>query len=157
MKTVKLHIRRSLWRRMVIELRRRGYGARESGAFLLGDVQGNRIKHIIPYDDLDPEALTSGIVSFHGVGFVSLWNFCAQHNMQVLADVHTHGGKWTDQSETDRTNPMIETSGHIALILPDFAGGNEWSLKGVGIFEYLGGHQWKKWSSRSGRVKLVAI
>jgi proteasome lid subunit RPN8/RPN11 len=157
MKTPRLNIRRSLWWRMVIELRRRGHGVRESGAFLLGDVQGNRIKHVIPYDDLDADALTSGIVSFHSAGFVALWNFCAQHKMQVLADVHTHGGKWTDQSETDRTNPMIELPGHIALILPHFAGVSEWSLKGVGIYEYLGDHQWKKWSTRSGRVKLTLL
>ena len=142
---------------MVAELRRRGHGVRESGAFLIGDVEGTKIKHFIPYDDLDPDALTSGIVSFHGAAFVPLWNFCAQHKMQVLADVHTHGEKWTGQSETDRTNPMIELPGHIALILPNFAGTSKWSLQGVGIHEYLGNHQWKTWSTKSGRVKLTVL
>lgn len=157
MKTAKLNIQRSLWRRMVIDLRSRGHGERESGAFLLGDVAGDRIKHFIPYDDLDVDALTSGIVSFHSLGFVALWNFCAKHKMQVLADVHTHSNSWTSQSETDRTNPMIEQPGHIALILPHFAETSRWSLTGVGIYEYLGDHQWNKWAPRSGRVKLTVL
>jgi hypothetical protein len=155
MKTARLKIQRLLWRRMVIELQRRGHGIGESGAFLLGAIAGDRIKHFIPYDDLDPDALTSGMVCFHGVGFVSLWNFCAHHKMQVLADVHTHGGKWTGQSESDRTNPMIELPGHLALIVPDFGSSSQWSLRGIGIYEYLGDHEWKTWSNRSGRVKLT--
>jgi hypothetical protein len=142
---------------MVTQLQRRGQGVRESGAFMLGDISGNKIKHFILYDDLDPDALSSGIVSFHGAGFVSLWNFCTQNKMQVLADVHTHGDNWTGQSETDRTNPMIELPGHIALILPHFAARSKWSLKGVGIYEYLGDHQWERWNTASGRIQLTTL
>ena len=146
-----------LWRKLMGQLRRRGNGIRESGAFLLGNVGGCKIKHFIPYDELDPTALDSGIIAFQGVGFVPLWNYCQRHKMQVLADVHTHGGKWTGQSETDRTNPMIETAGHIALIVPGFACGNRASLKGVGVYEYLGNHEWRTWSVKSGRVKLTIL
>jgi hypothetical protein len=146
-----------LWRKLVGQLKRRGSGVRESGAFLLGNVGGCKIKHFIPYDDLDPSALDSGIVGFHGVGFVPLWNYCQRHKMQVLADVHTHGGNWTGQSGTDQTNPMIETPGHIALIVPHFAKGNRASLKGVGVYEYLGDHEWRTYSAKSGRVKLTVL
>ena len=157
MKPASLNIPLPLWWRLLGELRERGGGERESGAFLLGTEGESKIKHFIPYDALDEHALTSGIVSFHGIGFVTLWNFCAERSMRVLADVHTHGDTWTDQSETDRTNPMIELPGHLALILPNFAADNQWSLRGVGIHEYLGDHRWKKWGMSSGRVKLTVI
>jgi hypothetical protein len=157
MKTPKLEINRSLWRKLVRQLHRRGGEVRESGAFLLGAAGGTRIEHFIPYDDLDPKALSMGIVTFHGEGFISLWSYCLDHKMQVLADVHTHGDKWTGQSKTDRTNPMIEQAGHIALILPHFAAANRWSLKGVGIYEYQGDHHWQKWEARSGKVRLTGL
>ena len=156
MTATKLQVRLQLWRRLMSELKHRGQGFRESGAFLLGDVGGSEIKHFIPYDDLDPTALLSGIVAFQGIGYVPLWNFCAEKRMTVLGDVHTHGRKWTGQSETDRTNPMVDTPGHMALIVPYFAKGNESSLKGVGIFEYLGDHQWRRWSERSGKIQIIA-
>jgi hypothetical protein len=143
-----------LWRKLIAELKRRGAGERESGAFLLGDAGGSRITHFIPYDDLDPTALDSGIISFQGIGFVPLWNYCQAQKMQVLADVHTHAGRWTGQSATDSTNPMVETPGHIALIVPRFAKGNRNSLKGVGVYEYLGDHEWRTFSAESGRFEL---
>src|SRR6266853_5082256 len=98
MKATRLNIPRYLWGKLIKELRRRGKGVRESGAFLLGDVGGCKIRQFIAYDDLDPSALTSGIIVFQGAGYVPLWMFCEQHKMQVLADVHTHGGKCTRQS-----------------------------------------------------------
>jgi hypothetical protein len=146
-----------LWRKLMGQIRRRGAGVRESGAFLLGNVAGCKIKHFIPYDDLDPSALDSGIVRLHGEAFVALWNYCQRHKMQVLADVHTHGGKWTGQSGTDQSNPMIETQGHIALIVPNLARGNRTSLRGVGIYEYLGDLRWRTWSAKSGKVKLILV
>ncbi|HWX20150.1 MAG TPA: hypothetical protein VN578_09635 [Candidatus Binatia bacterium] len=152
-----LRISLLLWRKLMAELKRRGAGVRESGAFLLGNVGGCKIKHFIPYDDLDPTALDTGIISFQGECFVPLWNYCQRHKMQVLADVHTHGGKWTGQSVTDQTNPMIETPGHVALIVPNFAKGNRASLKGVGVYEYLGDHEWRTYSAKSGRVKLPVL
>jgi hypothetical protein len=146
-----------LWRKLVEQLKRRGGGIRESGAFLLGGVGGCKVTRFIPYDDLDPTALDTGIISFQGIGFVPLWNYCRQHKMQVLADVHTHGGKWTGQSGTDQTNPMIETPGHIALIVPNFARGNKTSLKGVGIYEYLGDLEWRAWDAKSGKFKISVV
>jgi proteasome lid subunit RPN8/RPN11 len=156
MKTTRLNIGLPLWGRLVGELKRRGSGVRESGAFLLGGMDdSSMVTHFIAYDDLDPSALDSGIVVFQGAGYVTLWNFCAQKKMRVLADVHTHEGIGTGQSETDRTNPMVELPGHIALIVPNFAGGNSSTLKGVGIYEYLGDHEWHAWNPESGKVKIT--
>lgn len=150
-----LQINKPLWKAMLRELRRRGGGVRESGAFLLAHGEANRVVRFICYDDLDPTALDSGIIIFQGSGFVPLWNICLQDRLRVVADVHTHPGRWTDQSSSDSTHPMVSTPGHLALIVPSFAL-NKWQgLRGVGIFEYMGGHQWKQWTASSGRVLLT--
>ncbi len=62
--------------------------------------------------------------------------------MSVVADIHTHGDEWTGQSDADRTHPMIGQKGHVSLIAPHFAQRNRLSLRGVGIYEYAGNHQW---------------
>ena len=131
-----------LWLRLFCQLRRRGCGERESGAFLLSKQGSRRITKFICYDDLDPTALDSGIIVFHGAGFVPLWDFCRRKQMNVVADIHTHGDDWTGQSDADRTHPMIGQKGHVSLIAPHFAQRNLLSLDGVGIYEYSGNHQW---------------
>jgi hypothetical protein len=140
----------SLWQAMVGELRRRGGGRRESGAFLLGEcavrrgVERRRVRTVAYYDDLDPHCLDSGIVVFDGAGFGPLWKLCRETGLQVVADVHTHPGI-ARQSEADRKHPMIATPGHFALIIPDFAArvptGND-----LGMYEYAGAHQWRNHS-----------
>ena len=146
-----------LWMRLLTALRRRGGGRSESGAFLLTKAGASRVSRFICYDDLDPMALASGIVVFRGASFVPLWNFCQRNGMRVVADAHTHCGDWTGQSEADRTNPMIGLPGHIALIVPHFAQCRWQTLDGVGIFEYLGDHEWRSWPARSSRVRISLI
>jgi proteasome lid subunit RPN8/RPN11 len=132
-----------LWLRLFRQLRRRGGGERESGAFLLCKQGSRRITKFICYDDLDPTALDTGIIVFHGAGFVPLWDFCQREGMSVVADIHTHGDQWTKQSEADRTHPMIGQKGHVSLIAPYFAQRNLVSIGGVGIYEYEGNHRWR--------------
>ena len=60
-----------VWRRLIKDLRRRGHGHRESGAFLLG-TRGPKqdvVRAYVCYDDLDPQALDTGIVIFGSAGF----------------------------------------------------------------------------------------
>jgi hypothetical protein len=132
-----------VWMRLILQLRRRGGNYRESGAFLLGRPGSRRIKRFICYDDLDPSALDSGIITFHGAGFVPLWDYCREHNLRVIADVHTHCDEWTGQSGSDRSHPMIGVKGHLSLIVPHYAQGNIVSVKGVEMFEYIGEHEWR--------------
>lgn len=132
-----------LWARLIRQLRMRGHGRRESGAFLLAKLESRRVSKFICYDDLDPTALDSGIIVFHGSGFVPLWEHCKAHGMTVVADVHTHRDSWTGQSEADRTHPMIGKPGHIGLIVPHYAQQNLLSLKDVGVYEYQGNHKWR--------------
>jgi proteasome lid subunit RPN8/RPN11 len=146
-----------VWRRLVSDLRKRGHGERESGAFLLGESGSRRASRFICYDDLDEAALVSGIITFHARGFARLWDICQEQNLRVLADVHTHPSKWTGQSESDRTHPMVAQQGHIAIILPNYARGNISSLRGAGIYEYLGDHEWRNWGTESAPVKISLL
>ncbi len=131
-----------IWSQGLAELRRRGEGRRESGAFLLGTRNGDlrRIQRFIFYNDLDPLCLRTGIVIFHASGYGKLWRLCREMALTVVADIHTHP-KLAFQSMADRRHPMIATSGHIALIVPNFALCPV-RVQDLGIFEYKGDHKW---------------
>jgi proteasome lid subunit RPN8/RPN11 len=141
-KPPKLACHQRLWNEGVDELRRRAGGYRESGAFLLGTAhQGVRIiNRFLYYDDVDPSCFNNGIVEFDGSKFGIVWQICRDTNMTVVADVHVHPGGY-GQSGSDRTNPMIAESGHVAIILPDFARCKR-KPGGIGIYEYLGSRRW---------------
>jgi hypothetical protein len=130
------------WRHIVGELERRGRHRHEAGAFLLGsDDDGPReITDAIFYDDLDPDAYSSGVCILHGDAFAKLWAQCRKRKLTVVADVHTHGGD-AGQSGSDKANPMVARSGHVAIIVPDFA---SWPIAAnrLGVYEYRGAHEW---------------
>lgn len=139
-----------LWDVVTHELDRRGERVHEAGAFLLGHANGERreVTDVVFYDDLDPQAYSTGVCVLHAPVFAKLWSLCRDRKLTVVADVHTHGGR-AIQSEADRTNPMVARAGHVGLILPDFAVAPiRWDT--VGIYEYRGDHQWH---DRSPRVR----
>jgi len=86
-------IKCSLWCWWTIcrELKKRGHGSRESGAFLLGtevdDVK--RITSAVYYDDIDPKSLSTGIVRLSGGATSKVWRICRENDLQVIADVST--------------------------------------------------------------------
>ena len=155
----KLSCPRSVWRQGLAEVVRRGEGRHESGAFLLGYRHGARghIVRFAHYDDFDPFCLDSGIVKFDGAGFGPLWELCRKADLSVLADLHTHGNLGrARQSSLDRDNPMIALAGHVALIAPNFA--RDFSMKDMGIYEYLGDHKWRDHSGvRGGQFFYTGI
>lgn len=133
-----------LWKQTLTQLRRRGAGRRESGAFLLGrEGDAALVTKFICYDDLDPDAYQSGAIGFHAAGYAALWAYCKSEKLQILADVHTHPGAWVQQSSIDQKNPMIPVTGHTAMIVPHFGRTPWWSLKAVGVYEYLGDFKWR--------------
>jgi len=155
MQDPKIIIRRPVWGKLMGELNLRGEGVRETGAFLLGEKTSNTISHFICYDDLDPDVSESGIIIFNGNCFIPLWEYCSDHQMKVLADVHTHPGEWTGQSMSDRKHPMIAQPGHIAFIVPFYGTqGDQW-LNGVGIHEFLGNGKWISWEEGNGIVQFT--
>jgi hypothetical protein len=132
-----------LWRRLVRDLRERGRGKHESGAFLLGRqrLEVRRILDFVLYDDLDPTSLDTGIVRLDGRHFGKLWDLCRRRNLAVVADVHTHPCG-SGQSTSDQAHPIIAQAGHIALIVPDFARPSV-RREEVGIYVYQGHRRWK--------------
>jgi proteasome lid subunit RPN8/RPN11 len=151
----KLICDRRLWNHGVDELRRRAAGTRESGAFLLGTLKSGvrRIRQFLYYEDIDATCFTHGIVEFDGGKFGIVWEKCRESSMTVVADVHVHPGG-CGQSSSDRHNPMIPESGHLALVLPNFATCARMP-GGIGIYEYLGLRRWKDLSARGDRVFWV--
>jgi proteasome lid subunit RPN8/RPN11 len=147
-----------LWAGVISDLRRRGSGVRESGAFLLGrdDVDPARVTSYICYDDVDPAAYQKGAIAFHASGCAALWRHCREKQLQMLIDVHTHPGPDVRQSAIDERHPMLPVLGHTAMIVPNFAKTAWWSLKAVGVYEYLGSFKWRTHpaSAPGRRVKL---
>lgn len=132
-----------LWRRLVRDLRERGRGEHESGAFLLGRqrLKVRRILDFVLYDDLDPNSLDTGIVRLDGRHFGKLWDLCRRRNLTVVADVHTHPCG-PGQSTSDQAHPIVAQAGHIALIVPGFAQPSV-RHEDVGIYVYQGERRWK--------------
>jgi proteasome lid subunit RPN8/RPN11 len=146
-----LIISRGQWLGLLSELRRRGGGQTESGAFLLGRREGDRriFQSAVFYDDLDPKAYSSGVCILYADAFERLWGLCRARGLQVLADVHTHPGN-SLQSEADRRNPMVARPGHLALIVERFASDPVWRHR-TGVYRYEGSHTWTNLSGWGAR------
>ena len=131
-----------VWSAGVRELRERAGGRRESGAFLLG-AKGKRrtIEEFVFYDDVDPDALKTGIVVIDGRRLGALWEHCRATGREVIADMHVHPGSY-QQSSSDQANPIMAEIGHIAMILPHFAR-QATQPGGIGVYEYLGSRRWR--------------
>ena len=132
----------SIWNAGTAELAKRAGGRRESGAFLLGSKTPHRqIREFVFYDDVDPDALKTGIVLIDGRRLGKLWDHCRRTSQSVIADIHLHPGGY-QQSASDQANPIIAEVGHIAIILPSF--GQRGTQPGeIGIYEYVGSRTWK--------------
>ncbi len=147
-----LEVPAPMWKALIDDLRQRGFGKRESGAFLLGTMDGDirRVQAWVPYDVLDANALTAGYVRLDTSAFTRLWAICAEKHLTVVADVHTHP-EGPGQSRSDRANPMISQAGHIALIVPKFARGRV-APRDVSVNIYLGSKQWASFFKRDAQV-----
>lgn len=132
----------AIWDAGVAELRRRAGGWRESGAFLLGsNSKARSIEEFVFYDDIDPNALRTGIVEIDGRRLGNLWNHCRKTGRSVIADVHVHPGGFR-QSPSDQANPVVAEIGHIAIILPYYAA-RATRPGAIGVHEYLGSRRWR--------------
>jgi hypothetical protein len=141
---LRLRCKRRLWELGAEELAQRTLGGRrESGAYLLGRQLRDGSKEILDfifYDDVDPKALSSGIVTIRETAFPRLWEICRTRGYGVVADVHVHPGGY-GQSESDSASPVMPRPGHIAIIVPNFARGRP-RPGSIGIYEFLGAGAW---------------
>ena len=137
-----LFVKQQLWQSLLGHLCDQGKGIQESGAFLLGSINGNQrmIRSFLPYERLQADALHRDYVSLNSDSFSKLWALCREHNVSVVGDVHTHRFG-PQQSRSDRANPMIARKGHMAIIVPRFAHGKIESRE-VGLHCYQGAHKW---------------
>jgi hypothetical protein len=131
-----------IWHQILSELERRGEHCHESGVFLLGVERDGRreVQDAIYYDELDPDAYSSGVCVLHGSAFAKLWAACRNKKMTVVADAHTHPTE-AFQSSSDKANPMVAQAGHIAIIIPNFAR-QPVQPRQLRIYEYCGQHEW---------------
>ncbi len=138
-----LTIASSLWQALLCDLHRRTGERHESGAFLLGhsSERGCMVEEVVYYDDLDPRAYRTGVVVLYAASFSMLWDRCKSSGLSVVADIHVHP-RAAFQSRADRKNPMIAMTGHLALIVPNFARPPV-TLESLGFFEYRGSHRWR--------------
>ncbi|GAB4565859.1 MAG: hypothetical protein Tsb007_37610 [Rhizobacter sp.] len=152
-----LEVPTPVWKALIEDLCKRGFGKRESGAFLLGTMDGDvrRVQAWVPYDELDANALTAGYVRLDTSAFTRLWAICAEKGLTVVADVHTHP-VGTTQSRSDRANPMISQAGHFALIVPKFARGRV-VPHDVSVNVYLGSKQWASYFKRDAQELIRLI
>jgi len=143
------------WDALIKELRNRGRGTRESGAFLLasaGDHRARTVARVVYFDDVDPTCLT-GTITIQSSGFAALSTICNEHGLRVIADVHTHPGAWVEQSDIDQANPMIATRGHVAVIVPNFAS-EAVRAADCGVHVYRGSHVWDRHLGKSAAAHL---
>jgi len=104
-----------------------------------------RVEEFVYYDDVDAQALDSGIVVINGHRLGYLWAHCRRTGREVVADVHVHPSGY-GQSASDKANPIIAEKGHVAIILPNYAAGSN-KPRDIGVYRYCGD---RKWSDHSG-------
>ena len=147
---------RKLWEHILGQLDRRGERCHEAGAFLLG-IGGPRrleVTDCVFYEELEPTAYETGVCVLSGYAFAKLWARCRERKLTVVADVHTHPGV-AKQSDSDRTNPMVASAGHVAIIVPHYAIPPVESAA-LGIYEYRGGHEWTN-RNGNGRSEFLYV
>ena len=167
----RLRITQALYDHLFGELAVRGAGIRESGAFLLAQVDSltaedgqhsdqvfdqhwTDVLAVAFYDDLDATCLTGGI-DFAADGYTALALICEQNGVQVVGDVHTHPSTWVQQSCIDSANPMCAIPGHVAFIAPRYAQG-EVRPEDLGAHVFLGSRRWDSFYG-SDAAKLLQI
>jgi len=138
----KLSCARNLWSNLLVGLHRRTEDCHESGAFLLGTVETDRrVRQVVYFDDLDIGTYRTGACVINRIAFSKLWDLCRATGLEVVADIHVHpSGAY--QSVEDKTNPTVPRSGHIAIILPNYARAPV-RISDIGIYEYVSKQCWK--------------
>lgn len=144
-----------LWFRLIFGLKKRGGGERESGGFLLSKPGKRKVVRIVFYDQFDKTVSDSGIIQFKGAS--SFFEFLEKEKLEVLADIHTHPTRSTQQSDSDRKHPMIRLKGHIAIIAPNYAGKSFLLPEECSFYEYQGGFDWRKFDKLQFPIRLKLI
>jgi proteasome lid subunit RPN8/RPN11 len=144
-----------LWYKLIKGLRNRGKGIRESGAFLVGKPELNIVTDVVFYDEFDKTVSQSGIIEFKGAK--TFYEYLEKEGLDVKADIHTHPTSNTNQSQSDKTHPMIRLKGHIAIIAPNYAKNYFLLPKHCSVYRYLGDYKWMRFERKNFPIHLKLI
>jgi proteasome lid subunit RPN8/RPN11 len=139
-----LEIPRGLYESLISDLAASGRGEKESGAFLLGTLDGPRrcVSSYLMYDKVAPLSSSQhAYVAFTAEEMACAWEHCYAVGLQVVADVHTHP-LGPSQSISDRAHPIVSVAGHVALIVPNFAQGAP-QPRDLGVHVFGGCGSWQ--------------
>lgn len=139
-----LEFPRSLYDSLIASLAESGCGVKESGAFLLGALDGQRrsVSSYLMYDKVAPLSSSQhAYVAFTAEEMARAWEHCYAVGLQVVADVHTHP-LGPAQSISDRAHPIVSVAGHVALIVPNFANGAP-QPRDLGVHLFGGCGRWE--------------
>ena len=144
-----------LWIKLIQGLKRRGKGKKESGAFLLSKPLHKKVFKIVFYDQFDKNVSDSGIIKFKGASL--FYEFLALNKLEIIADIHTHPSNDTNQSSSDKNNPMVRIPGHTALIAPNYAKDLFIRPSNCSVYEYQGNFKWKKYNKNNSPITIKLI
>lgn len=99
--------------------RRSGMGRTESGAFLLGQIDGHErsVRKVIYFDDVDPQAYRSRAIRFNTTRLGVVYDACEREGLSIVGDIHVHPEE-AFLSPIDEANPVVAVAGHVGIILP---------------------------------------
>ena len=80
-----------------------------------------RYLEFVFYDDIDPEALATGIVTIRQTALPRALGNLPRARLRRRRRRPRSSRCGYGQSQSDQENPVMPRAGHIALILPDFA------------------------------------
>ncbi|MEQ8552321.1 MAG: Mov34/MPN/PAD-1 family protein [Cyclobacteriaceae bacterium] len=143
------------WVKLVLGLRSRGQNIRESGAFLIGNSE--KVDEIIFYDEIDPNVASTGIIHFDGKQRIKFEDRLQSAGKMILADFHTHPGNSSEQSRSDRENPMVRIKGHLAFIAPYYGHFPIYKPKACSAYYYQGNFEWKRLAGREFPLKVKLL
>jgi hypothetical protein len=64
----------------------------------------------------------------------------ASRRDRVVAQVHTHPGRWVEHSDLDDRHVLVPVEGFISIVIPDFARGN--APDGWGVWRLAADGSW---------------
>jgi hypothetical protein len=70
---------------------------------------------------------------------VDLIDALAQLELTLVAQVHSHPGRWVDHSDGDDTGAIVRFAGFWSLVVPEFAKNGMRPLSGVGVHLFADG------------------
>jgi proteasome lid subunit RPN8/RPN11 len=145
-----------LWIETWNGLHERGQEQHESVCIFWGQREKERdiAKGVIFLDDLPGVQAKAAHYQCMRPTTDAMFEILRERGAQIVADIHTHPGRWVDLSWIDKRNPLEYRRGLIAIVIPEFAKGTP-RRTGIGVHEYLGDGEWLRYSPKQIKKTLI--